>query len=55
MQVADVAGEWYQCLSCSFRGVREPRGPATTDPSPEDSWMGHAIMENHLIGESFAS
>jgi ubiquitin carboxyl-terminal hydrolase 22/27/51 len=48
-QAVDVSDEWYQCLSCSFRGVRDPRAG-----SPENSWMAHSIMENHLLGASLA-
>lgn len=45
--------EIYECLSCSFTGVRERTDASSLhngDDSHDESFMAHAILHNHSLG-----
>ncbi|ETL34277.1 hypothetical protein F441_13858 [Phytophthora nicotianae CJ01A1] len=48
----DTSSEVYRCLSCKFRGVREPskqQMQEIEDGEDDGSFMAHAILHNHNI------
>ncbi|KAF4142058.1 Ubiquitin carboxyl-terminal hydrolase domain-containing protein [Phytophthora infestans] len=49
---ADPSSELYRCLSCKFRGVREPsklQMQEIEDGEDDGSFMAHAILHSHNI------
>lgn len=43
MLEVDLGAELYECLSCTYTGIREDRDGS-------DHFMAHAILTNHHIG-----